>query len=425
MEKIIILSFYYPPCNLTASQRPFYWAENLHQYDYFPIVITRRWDHKIGDFFDIAKATPKEIVIDENQYRKVIYLPYIPSLKDKIITKFGSNRMILLRKMLSFFELFIQNFISFFIPYNNIYKQARQLLSEEKSIKHVLITANPFQLFFFGYLLKKEFPHINWIGDYRDEWTTSPKYEINNSSTILKYLEKKSEKKWLSNASFFTYVNESYIHRIKSFLNIRGETIYNGFVELNQQATKKSNDEILITFSGTLYNHQPIEEFAKGVILFHKKYPTAKIKILYLGADLMVGIKNKILSNYPDTPVVEVTKRIDRVLANEILHQTDLFLMHPIIGMEGVVPTKVFDYMPYQKPIILCPNDHGAIEHTLNDTGLGIIIDQAEEVLQALEKIYLHKQNNTDFPIKINHLAIQKYSRSAQLKLLVELINQE
>ena len=42
-KKVLILSYFFPPCNLPASQRSYGWATQLHEYGYHPIIITRNW----------------------------------------------------------------------------------------------------------------------------------------------------------------------------------------------------------------------------------------------------------------------------------------------------------------------------------------------------------------------------------------------
>ena len=48
MENVLIISYFFPPCNLTASQRAFNWAKYLKEFGYNPIVITRKWDQPIS-----------------------------------------------------------------------------------------------------------------------------------------------------------------------------------------------------------------------------------------------------------------------------------------------------------------------------------------------------------------------------------------
>lgn len=155
MEKILIISYFFKPCNMTSANRTSYWSDNFYKFDLYPLVISRKWEKEINVLSDSSHKTTNGIEVDKNEKRTIYYLPYKGNLRDSIISKYGINRFQLLRKALSFIELFFQNFFIYFLPYNNFYQQSRKLLLEDKQIKKIIISGNPFQQFFIGYLLKK------------------------------------------------------------------------------------------------------------------------------------------------------------------------------------------------------------------------------------------------------------------------------
>src|ERR1700722_6727737 len=120
MEKVLIISYFFPPCNLTASQRAQSWANYLSQFGYKPVVITRRWDHPISHLSDVSKETPPEVLHEDNGNYEVYYLPYRPNLRDRLYVKYREGRFNFLRKFLTMCELVLQPFFNFVIPYHNI-----------------------------------------------------------------------------------------------------------------------------------------------------------------------------------------------------------------------------------------------------------------------------------------------------------------
>ena len=104
MQQVLIISYFYPPCTLTASARPQSWAEYLQLYGYYPTVITRSWETPIASFADISKASGRAIKIDKTDKSKVIYVPYMPTYKDQLYTKYGDDKYSLIRKFLSFYR---------------------------------------------------------------------------------------------------------------------------------------------------------------------------------------------------------------------------------------------------------------------------------------------------------------------------------
>jgi len=64
MKKILVISYFYPPCNLTASQRTESWAKYLHNSGFYPIIITRKWEKHVKSFDDCHYSTSKEVLIE-------------------------------------------------------------------------------------------------------------------------------------------------------------------------------------------------------------------------------------------------------------------------------------------------------------------------------------------------------------------------
>ena len=121
MQKALVISYFFPPCNLTASQRAQSWATYFSNFGYKPVIVTRRWDHKISDLSDVSKPTPPEVKHEVFENYEVYYLPYHSNLRDKIYLKYCNARFVCLRKTLTLLELFLQPFFDAAIPYSNIY----------------------------------------------------------------------------------------------------------------------------------------------------------------------------------------------------------------------------------------------------------------------------------------------------------------
>ena len=117
---------------MTASQRAYSWGKYLKEFGYDPIIITRKWDHLIKSPSDIGKSSRSMEIKEEvnNKYR-VYYMPYKGSLKDRIFEKNKKGKK-LIRKALSFKELYFQHSSIGALPYANIFKKATELIKEER-----------------------------------------------------------------------------------------------------------------------------------------------------------------------------------------------------------------------------------------------------------------------------------------------------
>jgi glycosyltransferase involved in cell wall biosynthesis len=426
LKQVLIISYFYPPCNLTAANRADAWAEHLINHDFYPVVLTRKWEKTIETLYDIEYPTSDGELIDENDKRKIHYLPQKSNLKARVANKFGVKRLMLVRKMMSFIELILQNVSLKFSNYNSFYEKADTILKENVNIKIVIITGNPFQLFNIGHSLKKKYPHIQWIADYRDEWTTRPNFENKLWISILNSYNQLFEKKWLKSAIFFTYPNSAYINRIESLTSKKGEVLINGFTQINSNYSPSIDKKefLEITFSGTLYHHQNIEIFAQGFVSYMDKYPNSKLRLNFIGVSLNSGIEDKLKRLFNlHFDKLKVSSRVSTKDLEKITERTSAFIMFPIRNMPGVIPTKVFDYLTYHKPIIFCPSDGGEIDNLLTKTSLGIFLNTTDEVFNYLEKIDHDFKNNVLIEVKPNIAAISDYSRQGQVAILAKLLN--
>ena len=144
MKKVVILSYFFPPCQLTASQRSFGWAKCLKAEGWDPIVITRNWEHHIGGPDDMHHDSGIDLVIDKNEDYEAHYLPFKGNLRDRMFSRHGKNKYNLARKFLSLAELLLHHFTNRVIAYSNIYDYSLEFCKKHKDVDMIIVTGNPF-----------------------------------------------------------------------------------------------------------------------------------------------------------------------------------------------------------------------------------------------------------------------------------------
>ena len=423
MQKVLIISYFFPPYNVTGSFRIYSWAKHLNTYGIYPIVVTRNWNN-VNSILDASKTIATETRHEKNEHFEVYYLPYKGNLRDKILVKFGENKFVYLRKFLTFCEIILQNYFTSVIPFKNIYHFAKQLIEKDKEIKGIITSGKPFILFKFCYLLKKQYG-INWIADYRDDWSTSQyNTSLNPIEKLIKKIEAKSEKKWLSNSFAFTTISEHYVDVISAFIKKQGYLLSNGFDEADFEREQIIPfKEFTITFNGTLYPTQPVEDFLQAFknVANQLKYP---IKLIFLGLGIDDNQKKRVENQIKGfEKYIEITERIDRKKAIEILMQSHLFLMLSHNNIKGVTSSKIFDYMACKKPVLLYPSDKEVLEKILKDTGVGLICNNIEEIETTLLKAAEEFYNAKEVEVKLDYSKIDGFSRKLQTKVLSDIIN--
>jgi hypothetical protein len=76
VKNILIISYFFPPANFVASNRPQAFAANLKQHGLNPVVLTRHWtgnERNWSDMDQINKTAPE---ITEEESFTVIRVPY-------------------------------------------------------------------------------------------------------------------------------------------------------------------------------------------------------------------------------------------------------------------------------------------------------------------------------------------------------------
>ncbi|MBI9068005.1 MAG: hypothetical protein JEZ09_11980 [Salinivirgaceae bacterium] len=423
MKKILIFSYFFTPCNLTASQRALGWVKYLHKFGYYPTMITRNWDVEIKEQKDISKMSGQSIIHEKYDTHEVYYLPYKGNLRDKLFSKYG-EKYSFVRKTLSLIELIGSNYSNIFIPFSQIYFFSKQLVAKN-NFKALIITANPFILFRFGYLLNKKF-NIPWIADYRDDWSTSELTDKNGAlNKLLHILDCRSEKKWIKNAKFITSVSPSYTNKISNFTGVKGEILYNGFFEEEYKDIdpKPLFKEITLTYNGTLYATQNVEIFIEGFkkAIKYLKGSSKKLRLYFPGLDFKPDQGKRIrnlLKGYEDFYII--TDRISRNEVLKIQQKSHALLMFPHNNIKGIPSSKLYEYLGLRKPILVSPSDHDILEKTLLETNSGKVCNASEEVFNFLLMLVSNYAKNIEEFSFENRLL---YSRKEQTKKLAQLLD--
>lgn len=391
------------------------------------MVITRRWDTPVSKLSDMSLPTPEEVLLTRYEHYESYAVPYHPNVKDRVYTHYGDQSMVLVRKFLSLNELVLQRYNNRFIPYHNIGSFADEYLSNNPDIRKVVITGNPFILFKFGYQLKKKYG-INWIADYRDAWTTSDIDTINRDKIfrMLRKSDASDEKKWVGTASVITSVSDPLQKKISALVNVPGQWLPNGFElgEFDPFKEVKPFEKFTITYVGTLYFGQDIEMFCEAFRMLVEKYPAKDKEVLFPGLAFYEQqyqrIKNALagLENY-----YQASGRTSKEKILEIEVKSNLLLYPAWKGFEGIIPSKIYEYIASGTPTLVAPSDHGEVEKIVKKSGCGQITNTKEETFLYLEQCYLAHLKGQRLRADLSGDNAYFFSRENQASRMAQLLN--
>lgn len=248
MEKnILLITYVFPPYPGIGGRRWAKFAKYLHRkgQNVYVIAAQNPFDN-VSTFINDISEIPKE---------NIFYLP----------PKYPA---ILLKQPKTFLEKLQYHFWIRTLPFftdGNFYDRSifwkkqlqqniRQLI-KDKNIHTIIVSGPPFHLVYETIQLKKEFPHIKFIADYRDEWTFNEVHGFGIIGNKRQKAEFEKEKFVCENADvvmschkpILEYLQEKYYSKHLYLLN-------HGFDkdDLMFQNDKSRDDKIIISYFGTI-----------------------------------------------------------------------------------------------------------------------------------------------------------------------------
>lgn len=426
-ETILILSYYFPPCNLTPSERIYSWAKYLKNGNYYPVIVTRNWDIDIkNSTTDAFKPAGDKVKIEYFDDYEVHYLPYRSSLKDLLLIKLEGTKFYFIYLIFAFIYSIIQLAFVRYSTYSFFYAYLNNFLKNRTKIQKMVVSASPFELFGIAHLLQKKYK-ISWIADYRDDWSTNEmQYADSFPKRLLLHVYRYYEKKYLKSCSCFTTVSTYYNKKIGALIQKKGYLLENGFMPENYRDSLNTFENFTISYTGSIYNAQPIELFLNGVKSFIDKKKDVKINIYFIGVANELAVLRRLernIINYES--YFKFTNRISKKEAIEIQARSHMLLACAYSDLRGIPGSKLYEYIALKKPVIVYPSDEDVIERTLTATGQGLICRNESDFIRYLNEYYEYYEKNKDFTnMQFNHEEINKYSREKQSAALLKALNE-
>ena len=423
MQKVLIISYFFPPCNLTASQRAHSWAKHLNEFGFYPIIVTRKWEKHVRSYVDCHYATSDGDLVEKHDNYEVHFCPYKPNLRDRLHT---GNKVFLLKKFLSLIELILHNISSKFCVFNSVYLKADELLRESKEISAVVISGNPFIQFKFGYDLNAKHG-TPWIADYRDAWTTSTiANTVNNPiKKLLNFYNQYFEKKWVSSASFVTASSDPIGESVSKLVNVSQKAIYNGYDPEDFESIKSINSttqHFQIAYIGTLYDGQKIEIFVDAFKKFIEQLnPNCKLLFPGLEIDKIQHLRiTELLHGY--RKYYTTTGRIERKEILNIEKESHILLHIAWSGYDGIVASKIYEYIGAKRKILVVPGDNSTIDKIVKESKAGVILNNVQDTFEFLCNGYKQFLSNTYILPYQSEDSSQQFTREYQTKELSSLL---
>ena len=385
--KILILCNDFPPVNSIGADRPYSWYKYFHEFNLYPIVITKNW--KSDGKIQLNKVDEKREV-DSTDFGCVIKTSkvMIPSIWFR--EKF-SHRFSTFRKALSFIEKLLSFYILPLDRHKGIYLEACNFLKNNRDVKGVITTGEPFVLFKHGLCLKRKF-NLKWVADYRDGWYFNH-VNVLEKSLVVNFMRKWEfiiEKRISKQADMVVSVDPQIAGRLSELLDKQTEVIYNGFwdyyLPISKQHDEVSRDKTIINHTGTLTPGQELEIFMDSLLELYRKghLSESNFEFNLIGLEYFPNQMSRLLP-YDEilNKIVFTTPRLPKERAVEMNMKANYLLNFTDPNLSAIY-AKTYDYIACRKPILVIPGDKSLLESLILDNELGYILRNKKDIEDLL-----------------------------------------
>jgi len=307
----------------------------------------------------------------------------------------------------------------------NKYKKKTNINLTKEDI--VLVSFPSIAIHNLGYSLKQEFG-CRLILDYRDPGAFGQLvYENKFFAFLRKFFLKRKELRNLKSADLIITISDSIRNQFPEKYRNSIQVIRNGYdrKKINLDLIRHHPYTFKLVYLGSVYNYQLGDvTFFKAVRKFidlHLVQPQY-FQIRFIGTGESLRLK-ELIKQFKLEPYTYVSPKMPIEQIYSELYSAAMFFHLKYGERKEIITTKQYEYLAFQKPILLSINDHGDLEESIKKYNAGFICENEEEIIKVLTTSFNnHFKGN---PVRINRTEEELYelSRQAQEEKLIALID--
>jgi glycosyltransferase involved in cell wall biosynthesis len=240
--------------------------------------------------------------------------------------------------------------------------------------------------------LKRKYPDIKWIADFRDPWSEWDLLDTLSLTSLAKARHVKLEHQVLTMADRVITIAPYHVDRLKELGGRDVDLITNGFdAEDFAEMERIPNERFTIRHIGIvdeLRNPRPVMEVIKKICDEHPDM-SSLLKVEFIG-NVNSNFKTYINSDPILSLVVSFQLQVPHSKLLKIYGQTDLQLLvlaHTAIA-PGNLPGKLFEYLASGNQILAVGPIEGDAAQVLRKTKSGVIHEHKDA--EGIQKSILH-----------------------------------
>lgn len=428
MKKVLIITYYWTPSGGAGVQRWLKTVKYLPQFGWQPVVYTP----ENPEFPSVDHSFERDLPENLQVIKTKIWEPYniyrnIFGKKDEPINAgfISEHKKSGWKEQLS---IWIRG--NFLIPdprrfwINPSVKFLSNYLKKNK-IDYVVTTGPPHSMHLIGLGLKKRFPNLKWIADFRDPWTDIDFYKELYLTKIADKIHHNLEKKVVKTCDCLVTVSDNWAAGFAPLKPKKLKVITNGFDDEDIPKEKIILDKkFSITHVGTMNS-------ARNPVVLFRALQEICLQNADFQRDLEIKLVGKVdfsvMENILNYNLEKNLNKIDYLPHLEAIkaQQSSQILLLPINNSpnaKGILTGKFYEYFASGRPILAIGPTDGEIASILMQTHAGKIADFND--LATIKKIVIEFYNQfKNNVLQIHSKNIEQYSRRYLTQKYAELLN--
>lgn len=440
MKRVLIISYYWPPSGGSGVQRWLKFSKYLPEFGWQPVIYTPSNPEIPARDESLMSEIPVQAEILEQPIKEpyAIYRKWMgKSSKQPVVNPIVSRNKKSWKEKIA---LLIR--ANLFVPDPRILwvKPSIQYLIEylkEYPVDAIVSTGPPHSMHLIARGIKREFPWIPWIADFRDPWTRIFYFKHLPMLPGVLQRHRRMEASVLRLADEVVVVSQQMQKEYQQLMTLRRlgdpekvQVITNGYDDADFVGhhnpfdkgfhilhtgllSEDGNPEVCWEVLGNRYRLDPDFRRCLRITLIGKTDAAVLTAIRRNGLE-------PALTNLGYLPhnVISAYQRNAAVLLLPLRKEPEA---------KGILTGKFFEYLAANRPILAFGPEDGDVATILAQTQAGRIFEwnDREGISNAIHQLFTAYQNGTPCPWTGNLETIQKFSRKELTHRMVELLEWE
>lgn len=251
---------------------------------------------------------------------------------------------------------------------------------QRHAIDTVMVTAPPFSGFLVGNALKRRFPHLKYIADFRDEWLSFYIKDFEyQSGNHARRRATEIERDTVESADLVVAVAESSLKSIRGrypeLPQSKFVCISNGFdpeAFIGFAPRANTGKKLVITHVGTAYKTSSPQFYLDALDGLEEQVRDS-IETRFIGR--ITDAEQRQFENRK--AAIKLLGFLPQTEALRFMEDTDCLLV--TMTNDISLPGKLYEYMAARKPVIALSPKGGEVDRFMQETGAGWCIDYRDQ----------------------------------------------